>query len=81
MDLSKKVPPKDKAKLDELSDIEGTPVLKMLERAVMDSVCKGICMNEGCSYTTDVEPDQTGGYCEVCRTTSVKSCLALAGII
>ena len=76
-----KIPPSDKAKLDKLSDIEATPVLQMLERAVMDSVCKGICMIQGCSYTTDVEPDQTEGYCEVCGTTTVRSCLSLAGVI
>jgi hypothetical protein len=71
----------NKEKLDKLSEIEGVPELKLLENAVMDSVCKGICMNPDCSYTTDVEPDQHGGYCEECKTTSVKSCLVLAGIL
>jgi hypothetical protein len=73
--------PTNKSKLDDLVRIEGISEMKMLETAVMDSVCKGICTNEGCSYITDVEPDQTEGYCEVCGTTTVRSCLSLAGII
>jgi hypothetical protein len=71
----------NKEKLDKLSEIEGVPEMKLLENAVMDSSCKGICMTPGCSYTRDVEPDQSEGYCEVCGTNTVSSCLVLAGII
>ena len=47
----------------------------------MDSVCPGICMNSGCDYTVEVEPDQDRGYCERCGTQTVKAALVLAGII
>lgn len=40
-----------------------------------------ICMNLGCDYTTDTEPDQTRGWCECCNSNSVKSALVLAGYI
>tara|TARA_R110000744_G_C19009962_1_gene522872 strand:- start:66 stop:290 length:225 start_codon:yes stop_codon:yes gene_type:complete len=40
-----------------------------------------ICMNEDCDYTTDMEPDQTKGWCECCNTNSVASALVLAGMI
>jgi len=55
--------------------------MDMAEAAICDSVCPGICMNEGCDYSTDVEPDQDRGYCELCGTQTVKSGLMLMGII
>ena len=55
--------------------------MQMLEDATYDSVAAGICMNPGCDYTTEVEPDQGHGWCEACETQTVKSCLLLAGII
>lgn len=52
----------------------------MLESAVMDDVCSGICV--ACrDYTTEVEPDQDQGYCENCGANLVKSCLVLAGVM
>jgi hypothetical protein len=33
----------------------------------------GICMNEGCDYTTNVEPDSRSGWCEECETNTVWS--------
>lgn len=71
----------DKEKLKQLSELEGVSELVLLERAVIDSNCKGICINDGCTYTTEIEPDQCGGYCEICSTHTVHSCLVLAGII
>lgn len=50
----------------------------MLEDSIMESVVPGICMNPGCDYTTDVEPDQRGAFCECCHTKTVKSCLEIA---
>lgn len=47
----------------------------------MDSVAPGICMNDGCDYITEVEPDQSEGYCENCDTCTVTSALVLAGAI
>jgi len=55
--------------------------MDMLEEAMFDSVSPGICMNEGCDYTTEVEPDSRDGWCEGCGTNSVKSALILGGII
>jgi len=69
-------------KLDELVSAEGYAALNELVEAVIgDSASPGICMNPGCHYTTEVEPDQRRGYCEVCGTKSVKAGLILAGII
>lgn len=69
-------------KLSDLANLEGyDDVLDLLEAATFDSVAPGICINNGCSYTTHVEPDQREGYCEVCGTQTVKSCLVLAGMI
>ena len=39
------------------------------------------CMTESCDYTTEMEPDQTEGYCEACGGNTVVSVLVLAGII
>ena len=69
-------------KLDELVASEGYATLDdLLEAVVGDSISPGICMNRGCHYTTEVEPDQQHGYCEVCGTQTVKAALILAGII
>ena len=71
-----------KSKLDTLIDIEGYDSFeKMAEAVFSDSVSPGICTNEGCSYTTEVEPDQDRGWCEECGTNTVKSALVLAGFI
>ena len=53
--------------------------MDMIERAVFDGTCPAVCLN--CDYTTDMEPDQTEGYCEKCQTSTVVSCMVLAGII
>jgi hypothetical protein len=70
------------AKLAELVATEGYQSADaLLEACITDAVCPGICMNLSCSYTTEVEPDQDRGYCEVCGTNTVKSALVLAGLI
>lgn len=72
----------DDAKLDKLAEIEGfDDIMDMLEQYSCDSIVPGICINEDCEYTTEVEPDSRSGYCEECKTRTVKSCLVLAGII
>jgi hypothetical protein len=69
-------------KLAQLVASEGYHALDdLLEACITDSVCMGICCNPGCDYTTEVEPDQTEGYCEVCGTGTVKSAMVLAGIV
>jgi hypothetical protein len=70
------------AKLRTLMEIEGfDDELALAEATAMDSVCPAICMNEGCDYTSEMEPDQTQGFCEECRTGSMKSALVLMGFI
>jgi hypothetical protein len=70
------------SKLDELVESEGYANLNdLLEAVITDSVCPAICMNDGCSYTCEMEPDQDAGWCEACGTNSVKSALILAGLI
>lgn len=68
-------------KLVQLAEIEGKSTEELLSDAITDSCCHGICMNDGCYYSTEVEPDQQEGYCEECGTNTVKSCLVLAGVI
>jgi len=69
-------------KLTELASIEGASTPDdLIEAAILDSVVPGICMEEGCSYSTEVEPDQTQGWCEECDKGTVESCLSIAGII
>ena len=46
-----------------------------------DSVSPAICMNEGCDYTCEMEPDQDAGCCEECRTNTMKAAPVLAGLI
>jgi hypothetical protein len=68
-------------KLQDLARIEGLSEEELLQQATFDSVAKGICTNPDCDYTVEVEPDQEEGYCEHCKTNTVKSCLVLAGLI
>lgn len=60
-------------KMNELCELEGLD----LDELMCDSVSPGICMNEDCSYTTEVEPDCSTGWCEECETQSVKSAVEL----
>jgi formamidopyrimidine-DNA glycosylase len=54
--------------------------MAMLEDAVHDSVCPGICRICETCYE-EVEPDTTTYWCEQCQENSVTSCLVLAGLI
>ncbi len=70
------------SKSDKLAEIEGyANVLDLCEAYITDSVAPGICTNKDCDYTTEVEPDQGGGYCEECETQTVASIFILEGII
>ncbi len=75
------MPKTKQEKLDQLAEIEGMSDMEMFEEGTFDSVCKGICINDDCDYTTTVEPDCSEGYCEVCETQTVKSALILADMI
>jgi len=69
-------------KLATLCTIEGFESLdQLLEATALDSVSPAICMTEGCSYTCEMEPDQDRGWCEECRSNTMKSALILAGVI
>ena len=67
-------------KLSKLAEIEGMDQMEMIEQATFDGLCPGICTNKDCDYTTEVESDQDRGYCEECKTQTVKSALILAGM-
>lgn len=65
--------------LEALAASEGVSIIGLLEAAVTDSVCPGICIV--CGLTAEVEPDQDRGWCESCGRGTVKSALILAGLI
>jgi hypothetical protein len=70
------------SKLTKLADDYGfDSVDEMAEATICDSVSPAICVNPGCNYTCDMEPDQDRGWCENCETNSVKSALVLMGVI
>ena len=69
-------------KLQKLLEIEGyINVTELLAACITDSVSPAICCNPDCNYTAEMEPDQDRGFCEECRTNSMKSALVLAGVI
>jgi hypothetical protein len=68
------------AKLAKLIEIEGYDSIEELMEAVFsDSVSPAICMNEGCDFSCEMEPDQTEGWCDECRTNTMKAAPVLAG--
>ena len=69
------------AKLDELARIMDMTVAAFIEEYALESVVPAICMNDGCDFTADLEPDQREGFCEECRTESLRSGIVLAGLI
>lgn len=70
------------SKLDELSRNWGYgDPLALVEDYVCHGVMPSICMNEGCDYSTEYEPDQDRGWCECCGTNTVKSAAILMGVI
>ena len=75
--------PKRSDKLAKLAEIEGIDLrdTEQVGSIVIDSVNPGICMNDGCEYTTQVEPDQAEGYCEECKTKTVMSLAMLMYLI
>ena len=70
------------SKLQELAEIEGfEDSNELIEEYGFGAVVPGICVNSRCEYSTNVEPDCSGGYCEICGTQTVESALVLAGIM
>ena len=71
-----------KAKLTALVEAEGYNNLEhLLQDVITDSVCPAICVNTGCSYVCEMEPDQDRGWCEACGSNTVQSALILAELI
>jgi hypothetical protein len=69
-------------KLTKLLELEGyDDIVPLAEAVLSDSVSPAICMNEPCSFTCEMEPDQDRGWCEECGTNSMASALVLAGLI
>ena len=75
MVLSKQIP---REKLKTLAEIEGYETVSDLLKAASTPA---ICTAEGCNYSTEMEPDQDRGYCEVCRRNTVQSARILAGLL
>jgi hypothetical protein len=71
----------EKDKLTTLAEAYGMTVDELLAEYALDCVVPGICMNPDCEYTTEYEPDQRKGYCDMCDTGTVRSALVLAGLI
>lgn len=76
----------ERSKLQELAEYYGydSPEELMLGECNPFKAYPGIpaiCMNEGCSYVAEYEPDQTEGWCEVCEDNSVKSSMVMFGMI
>ena len=70
------------SKIQELAHCYGHDCpLDLMGEYILDSLAPAICMNPGCDYTTEMEPDQRAGWCECCETNSVKSLNILLGII
>ena len=68
-----------RAKLAKLIEIEGFSSIEELVQAVLsDTVSPAVCMNDGCDFTCEMEPDQDADYCEECHTNSMQSALILA---
>ena len=71
-----------KAKLAKLLEIEGYESIdELIEAVFLDAVSPAICMNEGCDFTCEMEPDQDAGYCEECHTNTMKAAPVLARLI
>lgn len=71
----------DNQLLKELEDATGMSVEEMLEQSIFDGTSEGICIDEDCLSTAEVEPDNDSGWCPVCGKNTVKSACILAGII
>ena len=71
-----------KTKAETLADIEGYESIEELcEAYATDSVCPAICLEEGCDYTCEMEPDQDAGWCEVCEAKTMQSAMIILGVI
>ena len=75
-------PSKTAAKLAILCKAEGfNELIDLLTASMADSVCPGICMEDGCDHIEHYEKDSEEGYCEACGSNTVTSALVLAELI
>ena len=49
---------------------------EMIEAALADSMCPGVCPT--CGYSTEIERSRDAAWCDDCKTNTVISCLDLA---
>ncbi|MEC7761044.1 MAG: hypothetical protein VX874_03920 [Pseudomonadota bacterium] len=69
-------------KLVTLAETEGyAEVADFLEDHALGSIVPAICMAPDCDHTADLEPDQRTGSREACGRASMKSGLAIVGMI
>lgn len=72
---------RNRKKLQQLMELEGYSGRH--EQWLWDNLTKalveGICTARDCDYTTQVEVDQTKGWCEVCQRKTVVSGQSLMG--
>lgn len=74
------IPATDANLLQDLATAEGySDTLDFLEDNTLDSIVPGICVT--CKETQMCEPDARANWCEECGTSTVRSCLVLAGLI
>ena len=53
----------------------------LVEDYLFEGVMPAICTNQHCGYSTEMEPDQSHGWCENCATNTVVSAAVLMGVI
>lgn len=68
-------------KLETLADQYALSTDELLIEWGLESLVPAICMNPGCEYTAEYEPDQRAGWCDACGTQSVSSFLVLLELI
>jgi len=69
------------SKINQLINSWGMSLDDILMEGTFSGTCAAICVNPECDYTTDMEPDQDAGWCEICHTNTVQSALILMGMI
>lgn len=66
------------AKQQRIAESLGFKSFDDLAQKMMTSVGYiGICINPGCGYTTECEPDAEENWCNICKTNTVCSLLML----
>lgn len=69
------------AKIRMIAERKNIPIIHLLSESITDVVVPGICVNDKCNNIIDVEPDQKQGFCENCKTNTIKSVLIIADLL